>query len=492
MDPTTIASRIREQLADCTTLPTLPGVAIELVDTLQSAEVDLRRLSDIIQRDPALTAKVLSLVNSAHFGLKHDCCSIQHAAALLGLKTVQTIALGFSLVRGLRGSDMAGFDFNRFWKRSLLSGAAARIVGNSRRLPDIERLFLAGLMQDIGMLALQKIDPTLYGELNSLAGKDHTKLSALETSRLGVDHPTVGAWLAEEWGLPEFFRLAIQASHNPASVDVEDEERDHFEAVSLSGWLAEVWLDREDSLVYLRGSAWSRLVKDMKSGDFKTIAEAMKFSLRDLSPLFETQIDDCQKATEIMLESRDQLIDVSQSGNFGAKRSEPDCDGRDSEHQAFRDSLTGCFNRAYLEEFLIDQFVADSAHGQPTSVLFCKLNNLAAVSEQYGPDLSLEYLKQVSARISEKLRSPDQAIRWEEDEFIVVLPGTYASTAHKIVDRVQKISSKPATLGSESVEIVITIGSATHDRKRSFATLQALIHAADLQIGHRQNATEIA
>ena len=230
----------------------------------------------------------------------------------------------------------------------------------------------------------------------------------------------------------------------------------------------------------------------MKSGDFKAIAEAMKFSLRDLSPLFETQIDDCQKATSIMLESRDQLIDVSQRGSLGAKRSEQNCDGRDSKHQSFRDSLTGCFNRAYLEEFLIDQFVADSAHGQPTSVLSCTVNNFKAVSEQYGSDLALEYLKQVSGRISGKLRSPDQAIRWEEDEFIVVLPGTYASTAGKIVDRVQQIASKPVALEGESVSIDLTIGTATHDRKHSFPTLQALIHAADSELRQRQEATEMA
>jgi HD-like signal output (HDOD) protein len=250
-----VPNQIREQLKECKTLPTLPGVAVELLAQFQNREVDLQEIAGIIRKDPALAAKVLGFVNSPFCGVRKEVTSIHHAVALLGLSSVQTIALSFSLIRGLRKTDLGGFDFHRFWCRSILAAAAARALGASRKGLEREQLFLSGLLQDIGMLALQSLLPKEYGELNRLAGKDHTKLHELEKDRLGIDHAEAGRYLAEYWHLPSIYQLAIQSSHDPEQVETDEEHQFMLEYVALSGWLAEVWLDRSESLVYLRGRA---------------------------------------------------------------------------------------------------------------------------------------------------------------------------------------------------------------------------------------------
>jgi len=239
-----VSHHIREQLKECKTLPTLPGVAVELVAQFQDREVDLTEIAEIIQKDPALTAKVLGFVNSPLGGVRREVTSIHHAVALLGLSVVQTIALSFSLIRGLRRTDLGNFDFHRFWCRSILAAAAARALGASRKSLVREQLFLAGLLQDIGMLGLQSLLPEEYGELNRLAGRDHTKLCELEKDRLGIDHAEAGRWLAQSWNLQSIYQMAIQSSHDPQQVDTDEDHQFLFESVALSGWLAEVWLDR--------------------------------------------------------------------------------------------------------------------------------------------------------------------------------------------------------------------------------------------------------
>ncbi|MGW8179539.1 MAG: HDOD domain-containing protein, partial [bacterium] len=93
----------------------------------------------------------------------------------------------------------------RYWQRSILTGVAARAMGKVKGVVELDHLFLAGLLQDIGMLALQALTPEVYGDICRRAGGDHTKLYELEKEFLGTDHTEVGAWLAEMWHLPEVF-----------------------------------------------------------------------------------------------------------------------------------------------------------------------------------------------------------------------------------------------------------------------------------------------
>jgi HD-like signal output (HDOD) protein len=134
------------RLQQCRDLPSLPGVAFELLRQFRESEVDLKETSEIIQKDPALSASVLRFVNSAAFGIRREITSITHAISLLGLNAIRTLALSFSLVRGLRSTDHKGFDYTRFWQRSLLSGMAARALGSTKGVTDREGLFLAGLL----------------------------------------------------------------------------------------------------------------------------------------------------------------------------------------------------------------------------------------------------------------------------------------------------------------------------------------------------------
>jgi len=483
------ANKIREQLSNCRNLPTIPGVAVELLACLKETEVDLRELSMIIRRDPALSAKILGFLNSAHFGLRKEITSIQHAATMLGLQAIQTIALSFALVRGMRSSDLAGFDYNRFWKRSILSAAAAAVLGQSRQIAKEEELFLAGLLQDIGMLALQAILPTEYGELNREAGKDHTMLCALERDRFGADHAIVGSWLAELWQLPEIFRLGIRASHELEEVEMNEEVRGTLEVVSLSGWLAEIWLDRSHSLVYLRGRSWTKLVKGMRKGEIRQIASQMSAWLNDLSHLFKIQVEDCTQAVAIMLEARDRLVGLNletlqQTEEENVERARLLSQNNDLKEKCFRDAITGLHNRAYFETFLADQFVTDSARGKSTSVVFCDVDNFKLINDAHGHQTGDSCLALLANIIKKNTRENDHVMRWGGDEFVVVLPDTDRQSAVRIAERFrEEISHTSHTTDNGAIiSTTLSTGCATHDKQTLFPCLESLVSEADVDL----------
>ena len=154
---------IRERLERCSNLPSLPAVALQVLRLCQSDDLDLGQIAKVITNDPALSAKMLRLVNSPSYGLRQQVRTISHALALLGVNAVRTLALSFSLAADMRGKKQAGIDLQIYWKRSVLAAVAARELATATGLAAVkEEAFLAALLQDIGRLALARVAPEIY------------------------------------------------------------------------------------------------------------------------------------------------------------------------------------------------------------------------------------------------------------------------------------------------------------------------------------------
>ncbi len=117
---------IRERLEKCSNLPSLPAVALQVLKLCQGEDLDLGQIAKVITNDPALSAKMLRLVNSPSYGLRQQVKTISHALALLGVNAVRTLALSFSLASDLRRKTQPGLDLTIYWKRSALSAVAGR------------------------------------------------------------------------------------------------------------------------------------------------------------------------------------------------------------------------------------------------------------------------------------------------------------------------------------------------------------------------------
>src|SRR4051794_32914603 len=176
---------LRERLETCSSLPSLPAVALQVLRLCQRDNLDLAQNAKVITNDPALSAKMLRLVSSPTYGLGQQVRTVSHALELLGVNAVRTLALSFSLVSDLRKTRHAGINLSAYWKRSVLSAVAARELAVGAGMAQVkEEAFLAGLLQDIGELALARVTPDKYAPLCARAGDDHVVLQVLETSEL--------------------------------------------------------------------------------------------------------------------------------------------------------------------------------------------------------------------------------------------------------------------------------------------------------------------
>src|SRR5210317_314819 len=143
-------------------LPTLPGIAIKILEAVQKNEPDIDEISDIISTDPPLSAKVLRLVNSSFYNLPSKVTSVLHSIKMLGINTVKNIALGFSLVNNYQSKQSNGFDYTCFWKNSLVGAVSAKLLTEKLNPELLDNAFFIGLLQDIGTLTFGHCMPAQY------------------------------------------------------------------------------------------------------------------------------------------------------------------------------------------------------------------------------------------------------------------------------------------------------------------------------------------
>ena len=229
-----------ERVLSCPNLPTLPVVAMRVLELTAKPDVSLREIASVIENDPAIATKVLRTVNSSYYGLTRRCASIQQALAFLGLQTVKALVLGFSLARCVNGGgdEDFTFDFTDYWRRSIYSAASAREIAVLSRGCDPDEAFVASLVQDIGMVALWRAHGDRYLQVIELAKGDHRRLAALEQRTFETDHTLVGAEMLSRWRFPDEVCDAVRCQHR--SHDASSSSVSLARTVELAGTAATV------------------------------------------------------------------------------------------------------------------------------------------------------------------------------------------------------------------------------------------------------------
>src|ERR1700748_459094 len=120
--------QLLQRIKQCPSLPSLPTIAVQVLDLAQKADVDIAEIARIISKDPAMSGKILKTVNSSFYQRSQHVSTISHALVILGLQSVKTLVLGFSLVTSLTKNKSKGFDYLSYWKRSIYAATAARSI----------------------------------------------------------------------------------------------------------------------------------------------------------------------------------------------------------------------------------------------------------------------------------------------------------------------------------------------------------------------------
>lgn len=187
------------------------GVANSVLETTANPNFVILDVVSLIERDPALTTRVLAAVNSSRYGVSRQISNLQQAVVLVGQKTLRTIALSFSVVKAF-SADIDEQIHREFWRRSLTTSLIADRLSRRCKGVDPDDAYISGLLSDIGMLALLQFKPDAYLPLYETHSHGPELVDA-ERAALGCDHAEFGARLLELWQFPAVLSQAVASHH---------------------------------------------------------------------------------------------------------------------------------------------------------------------------------------------------------------------------------------------------------------------------------------
>jgi diguanylate cyclase (GGDEF)-like protein len=453
-------------------LPSVPGVALRILELSRREEVSLGEVCKVVQQDPALSAKILRYANSAFLARASTVTSVSNAVSLLGLITVQTLALSFSLVATTQRGTPKSFDYRRYWRRSLLSAVAARALGHKAGLKRLEELFSAALLQDIGMLALLPALGEKYLTLVAEAGPDHEKLVDLERTAFGADHAHVTAWLVKEWRLPELFLVASQGSHGEEFPKEPPELLRIAQCVAVSGALADIWMTGDVVSASARAEVAARKYLALDAGSLNAVLAEVAAESAEASTLVDIDVGPAEELSRVLEEARETLVTLSLQINSERQQ---------LEDTSRKDALTGLFNRAHLDRVLPQAFRIALENNRPLSLVFCDVDHFKKVNDTYGHPVGDVVLRNVADQMRTSIRDNDILARFGGEEFVLILPNTPAPGAQLVCDRIRnKIAYQRIDVGNGvTVQVTASLGFATLSDKARFVDSQELLQAAD-------------
>jgi HD-like signal output (HDOD) protein len=222
------SDELRTQLGSIGTLPAMPSTFAALQSALADPEVNSSKVAAVIQEDPAVSAKVLQVCNSAFFRLPRRVSSIQQAVSYLGLSTVRSMVLSAELFKP--GKSLSpGLDLGQLQKHALSVAAIARFLAADTSWA--EDAFLAGLLHDVGFLLLgRQFGDKMQRALEAAAAG--MPLAEAEKIHVGVDHGTAGAYLLGLWGLP--YEIVESVAHHATPGRIGQSDFDVLSAVAVA------------------------------------------------------------------------------------------------------------------------------------------------------------------------------------------------------------------------------------------------------------------
>ena len=205
----------RAALRQTKNLPTLPGIVAKLTKMADDPDTTTEQMGKVISQDYILAAKLLKLVNSAFYGFPQRISSISSAIILLGFNVVKSLIISASIFEVMEDQDV------ELWQHSLGCAVVCNVIANRIGVKDPEEVSTAGLIHDIGKVAIKMELPNEYEMINRLVRERRMTMRQAEIEVLGLDHAEAGGWLAKGWNLPKKLIEPVSCHHDPRKAPSE-------------------------------------------------------------------------------------------------------------------------------------------------------------------------------------------------------------------------------------------------------------------------------
>ena len=212
------------KLARAVGLPPLPHVTLQVIRLVDDPKASTRDFERVIAQDAALASKVLRMANSPYYGGNGRITSISRAIAVLGLNAIRTIVMSLSFHAMVHARNRKSrFNRQEYWRHSLATAIAGRVLARLKRSKWDDEIFLAGLLHDIGKLIADQFLPddmeVFISRTAQITSGTPEDLLHLESKVLGASHVELGSYAAQKWNLPDPIRVGIACHHSPTEAD---------------------------------------------------------------------------------------------------------------------------------------------------------------------------------------------------------------------------------------------------------------------------------
>ncbi len=214
-----MALEIGELVSGFDSVGSLPSVYLRLTDVLNDPYSSNADVGTVVSEDTGLTARLLRLVNSAFFGFPAKVESVSQALSLVGTSEIHDLALATSVIRMFNDVPSEFVDMDSFWRHSVACGICARVLAAQRNEPNVERLFVAGMLHDIGRIVIYSRHADGARTAFERCRANDQLLYVAEREVMGFDHAAVGSALLQAWNLPGSLQEAVAHQRAVSGLD---------------------------------------------------------------------------------------------------------------------------------------------------------------------------------------------------------------------------------------------------------------------------------
>ncbi len=192
-----------------------PTMFFHLKKAIEDPRSSFEVYGNIIEADPAFSARLLKLVNSSFYGFQQKVESIQHALNIVGTEQLSDLLFSTWAIDRFKSIPSEVINMKEFWRHSIACAYGAKIIAEYKQEPDADKFYLAGLLHEIGSLVYYESLSDLAVKIIARAKEENKPLCEIEEEVLGFSHAHLGAEILKEWRLPDLVVEAVRYHHNP-------------------------------------------------------------------------------------------------------------------------------------------------------------------------------------------------------------------------------------------------------------------------------------
>lgn len=480
-----------------TQLPTLPSAAMKLLDLSRSRNAELRDVVEVIQTDPALSAKILKATNSSFFGVRSEIRGVDHAVSLLGTTIATSLALSFSLTEQAMSRGAMAPHYRNYWMQSVVQGVAAEMLCRESGEKSPSEFFLCGLLMDIGRLAMLKTIPDDYRAVLEQAAESDQPLFDLERELLGVDHVEVGVKLMEQWKMADALTEAVRQHHAPLDALQQQQSTAQFTLCKATATAATVGdyfcaNAKGPALRQLRTLAGA-FYQFHSNQQLQGFLEKVNQQIEKIGGVFSLDASTLGDPVELMAQANEQLAQLALRQQLATTQAEQRQKEMEEEKrrleernlelqkQALHDPLTKVYNRQFFDENLTCEANRARRQAMPIGLIFVDVDHFKKFNDTYGHQFGDLVLQRVAACLGDTLRNSDVLARYGGEEFVILVHQPTEKGLQKLAERLrQRVEAEEFTHAQGPVHVTASFGAAIAIPRRQDAEIgTCLVASAD-------------